>query len=612
MVDTAAMAPLNAQQGRPVALRRAVIVLLGLLLVATGCEAEIEGSDGTRTRLDTAVQVRYSLGPDRAESLDLDEAMVTGPIHVFLAYLGSDVEQVTWTLDGTTVNEDASPPFDLVGSDGALAVPFDPATLLQGDHVVTAKIVFSSGATLEVEASFTAADGADDVEVPEGTIDVLSVNQQSFEDGIDGWRDQGNAVIDTTTSQAKVGKQALAATVSRNGMWTDDQRTSRVGTTPIGAAAGQNYTGQASVRVEDTASQARCEIRFYQNGKILETAPGPFAPAGGAGWTAVACTAKSPSGTTHVGLRVLVDEADYDEQFLVDDAHLWADPEAASGPNPPTVPAAAPQAAPAPAPSPTTTPPAPAAPAPAPAAPAPAPAPAPGRFPDASSTGPSGSLKSSSSVRVTQNGAVVENLAVSGSVTVEADNVTVRNLHIEATGQYGLKVTGKNVLIEDVEIDGQAACDIGLSPYGEWTARRLDVEGCVDGFGMKSNQVLEDSYCHDLRRYSGTHNDCIQTVGGTNSVIRGNNLNAPYHQTSCILIQTEFAPARNWLVENNRLSGGGYSISSRPKVHGTPTGITIRNNVFVRGSHQWGTHYLDVNDLSWSNNTWDDGSPVNR
>jgi hypothetical protein len=40
-------------------------------------------------------------------------------------------------------------------------------------------------------------------------------------------------------------------------MWTDDQRTSRVGTTPIAATAGQNYTGQAYVRVDDADSEAR-------------------------------------------------------------------------------------------------------------------------------------------------------------------------------------------------------------------------------------------------------------------------------------------------------------------------------------------------------------------
>ncbi len=214
-------------------------------------------------------------------------------------------------------------------------------------------------------------------------------------------------------------------------------------------------------------------------------------------------------------------------------------------------------------------------------------------------------------MNVTRNGAVVENLRINGTITVDADNVTVRNVHITTTGKYGINVSGRNVTIEDVEIDGRSGCSVGLAPYGEWTARRIDVEGCSDGFGMKSNQTLEDSYCHDLRRTSSSHNDCIQTVGGSNSVIRGNTLSAPYHQTAAILIQTERAPATNWLIEGNQLAGGGYSVSVRPKVHGKPSNLTFRNNVFVRGSQQFGPKVIDASNVVWTGNTWDDGTPLN-
>jgi hypothetical protein len=590
------------------ALLRGLIVIVGLLLIATACETEIEGSDGTVTRLEATVQIRYSEAPDRSSSADLDDASVDQPLHVFLAYLGSDIEGVEWTLDGKSINEDSSPPFDLVGNRGSKALPFDPTKLVDGEHTVTAKVRLGNGATLEVDAAFTATTGITTVSVPPGQTDLLSADQRSLEGGTSGWRDQGNSVISSTADAAKTGRRALLATVSKDGMWTDDEGTSRVGTDAIAAGPRKSYTGQAFVRVGDAGSQARCEVRFYKGWSILETTPGAFADAPADRWTPVACTGTAPSETTHVGLRILVDDADWGEEFMVDDAHLWGEPSERALAQPSAEPAA-PKPAPAPAPAPKPAP----APAPKPApAPAPKPAPQAGQFPDASTTGPSGRLSPSGSINVTRDGTVIENLDVSGTITVNANNVTIRNTRVKATGHYGINVEGKGVLIEDVEIAGGSGCSHGLAPYGEWTARRIEVHGCVIGIGMKSNQTLEYSYCHDLRVYGSTHNDCIQTVGGSNSVIRGNNLNAPYHQTSAIIIQTEFGPARNWLIENNRLSGGGYSIYSQPKVNGTPTGLTIRNNVFVRGSQKYGTHYLEANNVSWSGNRFDDGSALSR
>ncbi len=256
---------------------RGLVILLGLVLVATACRTEVEGSDGTITQIDATVQIRYADDPGRADSLDLDDAAVSGPIHVFLAYLGSDVERVIWTIDGEELNADAQPPFDLVGGDGSRALPFDTSELLGGNHSVTARVEMGGGVSLEVDAQFSVLDGttAEDRDAPEGWADVLSVNQRSLEDGADGWRDQGNSVITTTADDAKDGTQALLATVSDQGVWTDDAETSRVGTSPIPVdAATTAFEGRAFVKVE-AGSQARCEVRFYAGSKILDTAPGP-------------------------------------------------------------------------------------------------------------------------------------------------------------------------------------------------------------------------------------------------------------------------------------------------------------------------------------------------
>ena len=107
------------------------------------------------------------------------------------------------------------------------------------------------------------------------------------------------------------------------------------------------------------------------------------------------------------------------------------------------------------APAPTTQAPAPTTPAPAPTTQAPAPttpAPAPttqappassGGFPNASNTGvPAGvSLKPSGSITVTQNGAVLDGLDVSGSIRVQANNVTIKRTRIRNPGGQAITVS---------------------------------------------------------------------------------------------------------------------------------------------------------------------------
>src|SRR4051812_10728163 len=80
-------------------------------------------------------------------------------------------------------------------------------------------------------------------------------------------------------------------------------------------------------------------------------------------------------------------------------------------------------------------------------------------FPDASCTGvlPGVTRTSSGSITTTSAGQVIQNLNVSGRITVNHDNVTIRNVKI--TNPSGVAITNissqsKNLLIEDVELDG--------------------------------------------------------------------------------------------------------------------------------------------------------------
>ncbi len=95
----------------------------------------------------------------------------------------------------------------------------------------------------------------------------------------------------------------------------------------------------------------------------------------------------------------------------------------------------------------------------------PAPAPPPGagdpsERPWAHNTGPSdpGALRPSGSMIITTNGAVVENFDFSGTVTIAANDVTLRNFRITG-GLYGIRVNSGTTgfYVEDGEIIGSSS-----------------------------------------------------------------------------------------------------------------------------------------------------------
>jgi hypothetical protein len=220
-------------------------------------------------------------------------------------------------------------------------------------------------------------------------------------------------------------------------------------------------------------------------------------------------------------------------------------------------------------------------------------------LPDASTTGvrDASVLKRSGSVTVSTDGAVVENLDVTGTISIEADNVTVRNVRVTSGGgKYLISIAlGRSgVVIEDVELNGLRISTHGVV-HGGYTARRVNMYGVGDGFRAGSDTVIEDSWVHDLGHDgafdSSPHYDAVQSVGGNNIVIRNNRLEGPFRgQTSAIIMKADFAAITNVVIENNLLSGGTYSLYlvSEDGYPALGSDVQVRNNVWVRDSWKFG------------------------
>ncbi|HEY7565626.1 MAG TPA: S-layer homology domain-containing protein [Acidimicrobiia bacterium] len=234
------------------------------------------------------------------------------------------------------------------------------------------------------------------------------------------------------------------------------------------------------------------------------------------------------------------------------------------------------------------------------------------RFPTAATTGLTNAAilaQHDGDMTITEDGAIVENLEIHGTLTIQADNVIVRNVWIYTSGFWTIYVSGGSATVENVEIGhpnypGQRG--IG---GGRVTGRRLDIHHVEDGIKAGSNSTYDWVYVHDLDSpNSSPHSDGVQFDGGQrNFTIRNSVLDARGGNAAA-QIETSLGSIDNALLDNVYLNGGNYQVFHRNGGHGNPTNVTIRNSVFGP-DYRYGRLSVD-GQLTLSGNTNDDGDPV--
>jgi hypothetical protein len=233
-------------------------------------------------------------------------------------------------------------------------------------------------------------------------------------------------------------------------------------------------------------------------------------------------------------------------------------------------------------------------------------------YPDATNTGvpPGTPLTNSGSITVTQDGAVISNLNINGTIMVQANNVTIRKVRITSDDYYPIRYDDpyRGLLVEDTEIIGTSSDVTAGISFANFTARRVNIHGTADGIKADSNAIIEDSYIHDLfyDAVKETHNDGVQTTGGSNVTVRHNTFKLSMTDgiNACLQIGTEWGPDTDWLVTNNLFDGGGWIINSRS----LSSSMQFLNNRFTHNSG-YGVGAPDGS--TWSGNYFDsDGAPI--
>jgi hypothetical protein len=253
-------------------------------------------------------------------------------------------------------------------------------------------------------------------------------------------------------------------------------------------------------------------------------------------------------------------------------------------------------------------------------------------FPDATNTGvPSGTSLTVYNGNMTYStaGGTLQNYDISGWLTINASNVTVKNCRIRCIGtpvaQTGV-ILDVNSTLQDCEIGGGAdgvthtEWDAGVWTGGITTnlILRCNIHHTKDGMKHDGGTTVQDCYIHDLPfqgDVSGVHSDCVQTGDGGASGYTFQHNTFSGSTTSCIffLAPVSGPGSSNILINNNQFLGNTkYGEVTSYAVHLDPasTNVTISNNVFNR-TWELQPLYLYGTPGTYTNNTYiDDGSPA--
>lgn len=233
---------------------------------------------------------------------------------------------------------------------------------------------------------------------------------------------------------------------------------------------------------------------------------------------------------------------------------------------------------------------------------------------------------------ITATGAIVQNLDVRGTLTIQADNVTVRNCRVWIGAFWGIVVVSgySGILIEDCEIgkdyvNSSKGILIGAADSTEVTIQRCYIHhvgdgifgGTVGGPTPKCKLTVQDCYITEIRETDGNDSEDTQSdhqgdgmefLGQLReTLIKHNHIEVPTDQTSCLLFDAHWGNMEDITVENNLLNGAGYTVYTRITDGYTFEGLTIIDNYFGR-DYNFGiwSNDVDSSDLTAYGNVWDD------
>jgi hypothetical protein len=250
------------------------------------------------------------------------------------------------------------------------------------------------------------------------------------------------------------------------------------------------------------------------------------------------------------------------------------------------------------------------------------------KVPEQVRSGPGWHYDARGFVVVNQARAVVSGLYIPCGVEVMAPGVTIRDVKIVTGGQNSVGISlirADAVTIEDSTITGlntgSGRIYAGIKDiYGDATgARILDNNISQASTGVQIYQgLVQGNYIHRPGMVPTDHVNGVTTNGDTRPLmIRHNTIFNSFAQTDAIGLFQDFGVVANVTIDDNLLSGGGYSIYGGEGRKGKPSNIVvidnrISSNFFNHGGY-WGPAAAFATGASgdvWKDNVWDSTNAI--
>ena len=208
---------------------------------------------------------------------------------------------------------------------------------------------------------------------------------------------------------------------------------------------------------------------------------------------------------------------------------------------------------------------------------------------------------------VTDDGAVIENLEIRGTLRIEASNVLVRNVWVYAPNTWTVYVASGSARFENMEIGNASVLGSRGIGGNNVVGVGLYIHHVEDGIKLGSNSTYAGVVVKDLASPNASpHTDAVQVEGAvSNSTVRNSVLSSLGSRglgNASVIVKSDFGPQSNITFANNYMNGGNYTVFVRDGGNGVPSNITFSGNRFGT-SHRYGLSSLD-GPVNWENNTW--------
>ncbi len=254
-------------------------------------------------------------------------------------------------------------------------------------------------------------------------------------------------------------------------------------------------------------------------------------------------------------------------------------------------------------------------------------------YPDATNTGvPSGTALTSRSEEISVNtpGTTIKDIALDGTIEVEANNTTIEDsdITVDGTQTCGESCGGRGIwikpgvtgtVIQNVACHGGALSGLNVTQYcimsndSDTTIKQLYAYNCTEclaGPMNLSNSFIDESGATIPQEH---YEDLYYGGGGGPLIVNHNTMLNQQGQTAVVFASVDFGNQTTLTITNNLMAGGGYMIygggsGSGGKVVGpvTITGNRFSREFYPEGGYYGVASYMNAAVTQWSGNIWDE------